>query len=101
MASFDSPGSPQDVQAKRRALVIGGPSAETLRQQLGDSGYHTDATRTSLASGVIADFAPDVVLIVLEKTDVDGEAVALARHLRELPATHAVPLVLVYVEDER
>jgi PleD family two-component response regulator len=41
------------------------------------------------------------VLIVLEKTDVDGEAVALARHLRELPATHAVPLVLVYVEDER
>ena len=86
---------------KRRALVIGGPSADTLRQQLADSGYHSEAARTSLASGVIADFAPDVVLIVLEKTDVDGEAIVLARHLRELPATHALPLILVYVEDER
>ena len=101
MALFDSPQSPTEVQAKRRALIIGGTSAETLRQQLEESGYETAAATARAFARIIAEFAPDVVLIVLEKADSESDAVALARHFREEPATHALPLVLVYVEEER
>ena len=101
MAFFDSAQSSTDVQAKRRALIIGGTSAETLRQQLAESGYDTAAASSGASARIIAEFAPDVVLIVLEKADAESEAVAIARRLREVPATHALPLVLVYVEEER
>lgn len=101
MPFFESAQSSTDVQAKRRALIVGGTRADTLRQQLAESGYDTMGTSASASASIIAEFVPDVVLIVLERADAESEAVALARHLREVPATHALPLVLVYVEEER
>lgn len=101
MSGFDS--AHHAAQHKRRALIIGGASAATLRQQLAESGYETAAATTEVAALVIKDFKPEVALIVLERTPVaaENEGVALARHMREEPATHALPLVLVYVEEER
>lgn len=102
MASFDSVQSTTGAQVKRRAVLIGGTGALGLCRQLADSGYETaDATASTFAQ-IILDFTPDVVLIVLEKeVDAENEAVAVARRLREKPATHALPLVLVYLEEER
>lgn len=101
MSAFDSASSA--AQLKRRALIIGGASAATLRQQLAESGYETAAATTEVAALVIADFKPDVALIVLEGAPVAAEnaGVALARRMREEPATHALPLALIYVEEER
>lgn len=95
--------APGAAQRKRRALIIGGASAATLRQQLAESGYETAAATIDVAALVIKDFKPDVALIVLERTPVaaENEGVALARRMREEPATHATPLILVYVEEER
>lgn len=102
MASFDSAQTPVDAHVKRRALIIGGLSADTLRLQLAESGYETAAATVGTFGRIIAGFTPDVVLIVLGKAvDAESEAVAVARRLREEPATHALPLVLVYVEEER
>jgi Response regulators consisting of a CheY-like receiver domain and a winged-helix DNA-binding domain len=88
---------------KRRALIIGGTSAATLRQHLIECGYEIGAAETQNAPRVIADFGPDIAIILLERGAANGEneGVALARHLREAPATHALPLVLVYDEEER
>ncbi len=101
MSAFDSASSA--AQPKRRALIIGAASAATLRQLLAESGYETAAATTEVAPLVIADFKPDVALVVLERTPVaaENEGVALARRMREEPATHALPLALIYVEEER
>jgi len=74
-----------------------------LRQQLAESGYEIGAAETQNASRMIADFGPDIAIVLLERGAANGEneGVALARHLREAPATHALPLVLVYDEEER
>ncbi|MBV9958931.1 MAG: response regulator [Acidobacteria bacterium] len=92
-----------ESQRRRRALIIGGASTATLRQHLAESGYETAAATTDVATLMIANFKPEVVLIVLERGSGAGEneGVALARHMREEPVTHALPLVLVYVEEER
>lgn len=102
IASTDPAHSPSDVHIKRRALVIGGPGADTLLRQLAESGYETIAATSGSFARVITGFVPDVVLIVLEReVDAESEAVAVARRLREEPVTHALPLVLVYIEEER
>ena len=74
-----------------------------MRQQLAESGYEIGAAETQNASRMIADFGPDIAIVLLERGAANGEneGVALARHLREAPATHALPLVLVYDEEER
>lgn len=92
-----------ESQRRRRALIIGGASAATLRQQLAESGYETAAATTDVATLMIANFKPEVALIVLEHASGTGEneGVALSRRMREEPATHALPMVLVYVEEER
>ncbi len=98
-AAFDS----APAARKRRALIIGGTSAAPLRQQLAESGYETGAAQTEAAQRMLADFGPDLAVILLERASANGEneGVALARRLREAPATHALPLVLVYGEEER
>lgn len=100
-AGFDSAQSA--AYRKRRALIVGETSADALRQQLAESGYETTLAATAAASRMMAEFAPEVAIVVLEgaATGAENEGVALARRLREEPATHALPLVLVYVEEER
>lgn len=101
-APFNSAQSAAHVPRKRRALVIGGTNAAALRQQLAESGYDSATATTGTASGMIAEFVPDVAVIVPESAVVDeNEDIALARRLRAEPTTHALPLVLVYVEEER
>jgi DNA-binding response OmpR family regulator len=102
-APNDSAHSAAHTHRKRRALIIGGANALHLRQQLGESGYDAATAGTATAARMIAEFAPDVAVIVPERAvlGVENESMALARHLREEPATHALPLVLVYGEEER
>ena len=103
MDTFGSARSPEDGKTKRRALIIGGPTADTFapttrRIRVRDSGINSAVLLLEPSLG----FVPDVVLIVLEKeVDAETEAVAVARRFAREPATHALPLVLVYVEEER
>lgn len=101
-APFD-PAPTAATERKRRALIIGGQASGNLRQQLAESGYETGAATTETASRMISDSGPDLAVILLERATASGEneGVALARRLREAPATHALPLVLVYDEEER
>ncbi len=100
-AAFDS--NTPATGRRRRALIIGGASAASLRQQLAESGYETAIATIGDASRLISEFAPDVALLSLEivGAGADNEGVALARHLRAAPATHALPLAIVYGEEER
>ena len=102
MALIDSVQFTTGAQVRSRALLIGESGARHLRRQLAESGYETAHATASTFVQAITDFVPDVALIVLEKEVAsEGEAVAIARRLREKPATHSLPLVLVYVEEER
>lgn len=103
-APHDSAQQPAaQITRKRRALIIGGAGAATLHQQLAESGYDAAQATTNTATGMIAEFAPDVAVIVPERIEagMENEGVALARRLREEPSTHALPLALVYGEEER
>ena len=102
--SLTEPFTATDQSARpRRALVFAGsPHAATLEQTLARDGYETmRATGDDSTPRVIADFAPDVVLVQIGGGDDAGDALALARRLRAEPATHALPLVLLFESDER
>lgn len=88
---------------RRRALVIADANAASLQEQLADSGYEAQAVATETAQRVIAEFAPDVVIIELPRgtAGAENDRVALARRLRAEPATYSLPLVFVFGEDER
>jgi PleD family two-component response regulator len=88
---------------RRRALIIADASATSLQEQLADSGYEAEAATTEDAPRVIAEFAPDVVIIELPRgaAGIENERLALARRLRAEPVTYALPLVFVFSEDER
>jgi DNA-binding response OmpR family regulator len=84
-------------------LVIGESGAEPLGRQLSESGYEIGAASVESAQPIIADWRPDLAMILLGPASASGEneGVALSRRLREAPATHALPMVLVYGEEER
>jgi DNA-binding response OmpR family regulator len=84
-------------------LIIADAGAEHLQEQLSDSGYDAEAATVETAPRVIADFAPDVVIIELPRGVVgpENDRIALARRLRAEPATYALSLVFVFSEDER
>ncbi len=83
--------------------MIGESGAEPLGRQLSESGYEIGAATVESAQPIIADWRPDLAMILLGPASASGEneGVALSRRLREAPATHALPLVLVYGEEER
>lgn len=86
----------------RRALIFAGPSvAELLESRLAEAGYTSCATAPAdfSESSHIEDFAPDVA--VFEVVGAEGEAVALARRLRAVPSTFALPIVFLFHRDER
>jgi DNA-binding response OmpR family regulator len=101
--STASDSAQSTVQSKRRVLVIGESGAEPLGRQLSESGYEIGAASVESAQPIIADWRPDLAMILLGPASASGEneGVALSRRLREAPATHALPLVLVYGEEER
>lgn len=88
----------------RRALIIADTEAAAqLSQTLSESGYETLRTTYGAALRSIGLFAPDVCLMVLEPGPVglENEGIALARRLRTEPATYALPLVLLWGENEQ
>ncbi|HEX8653445.1 MAG TPA: response regulator [Pyrinomonadaceae bacterium] len=89
--------------ARRRALIIADASAASLQEQLADSGYEAEAATIETAQAVIADFAPDVVIIELPRgtAGLENDRIALARRLRAEPATYGLSLVFVFSQDER
>jgi DNA-binding response OmpR family regulator len=101
-----APTSSSQATAKhvrRRVLIIADTSAADLHEQLADSGYEAEMATTETAQTMIAEFAPDVVIIELPRgtAGVENDRIALARRLRVEPATYALSLVFVYSEDER
>jgi DNA-binding response OmpR family regulator len=84
-------------------LIVADTSAADLQEQLADSGYEVQTATTETARRVIAEFAPDVVIIELPRgtAGVENDRIALARRLRAEPATYALSLVFVFSEDER
>lgn len=87
----------------RRALIVAPAGSAALHQQLAASGYETLAVTVDTAPCAIGDFAPDIAIVELHGiVDVDGQnnCVALARRLRSQANAHALPLVLVWSEDE-
>ena len=86
---------------RRRVLIIADASADGLQEQLAIR-VEAQAVATE-AQRVIAEFAPDVVIIELPRgtAGVENDRLALARRLRAEPATYALPLVFVFGEEER
>ncbi|MCA1850725.1 MAG: hypothetical protein LC672_06680, partial [Acidobacteria bacterium] len=72
-----------------------------MRQRLDDAGYETLTAAADEASRVILESEPDVVLIEILAEEEEDAGLALARQLRSTPATAALPLALLYHEDER
>ena len=93
-----------DSILQRRAFIFADEETiDSLRQRLDDAGYEILTTTADEAARVIAESRPDAVLIELLADDDEGEdaGLALARQLRSSPATAALPLALLYHEDER
>lgn len=89
-----------DPARHRRALVIVNYSAPVLPQQLAVSGYESYSATTETARQAINQFAPDVAIMEIHQGG-EKEAVALARRLRNEPASYALPLVFIWARDDR
>lgn len=89
---------------QRRALIIGdSDAANDLSQQLAAAGYETLLTTNSAALRSISLFTPDVCLMILESgsAGVENDSITLARRLRAESATYALPLILLWSENEQ
>jgi DNA-binding response OmpR family regulator len=93
-----------DAIRPRRALIItDSDSGAVLSQTLAAAGYEALLTTSSAALRSINLFTPDVCLMILEPggAGVENSSVALARRLRAESATYALPIVLLWSEDEQ
>lgn len=89
---------------QRRALIIAEmEAASDLSQRLAAAGYETLLTTHTAALRSISLFSPDVCLMILESDNasIENNSIALARRLRAEPATYALPLVLLWNENEQ
>lgn len=97
----NSPSSAGADGRRRRALIIAeGLHAEEVRRELAAS-YEVACATPEQAAPIVAEFAPEVVLIAFEARDGEARLLALARRLRAEPATHALPLVFLFDVDGR
>jgi DNA-binding response OmpR family regulator len=95
--------TPPGAARQRRALIIAEmEAANDLSQRLAAAGYETLLTTHTAALRSISLFSPDVCLMILESgsPSVENNSIALARRLRAEPATYALPLVLLWSENE-
>jgi DNA-binding response OmpR family regulator len=89
---------------QRRALIIAEmEAASDLSERLEAAGYETLLTTHAAALRSISLFNPDVCLMILgtDNASVENDSIALARRLRAEPATYALPLVLLWKENEQ
>jgi DNA-binding response OmpR family regulator len=89
--------------ARRALIVADSESASDLSQTLGTVGYETLLTTSNAALRSINLFSPDVCLMILERggAGAENDQFALARRLRAEPATYALPLILLWNENEQ
>jgi DNA-binding response OmpR family regulator len=102
MVSTDLPQSA--AASGRRALIIADSEATAdLSQTLTAAGYETLLTTNGAALRSISLFNPDICLMILEAGGggAEHDSIALARRLRAEPATYALPLVLLWRENEQ
>jgi DNA-binding response OmpR family regulator len=103
LSNIASTDSPRPVAARRRALIIAdSEAAASLSQTLTTAGYETLLTTNNAALRSISLFNPDVCLMILASGGDASEqdSFALARRLRAEPATYALPLILLWRENE-
>jgi DNA-binding response OmpR family regulator len=101
--STDS-AQPAAAARQRRALIIAdSEAANRISQTLTSAGYETLLTTNSAALRSISLFNPDVCLMILGAgaASVENDSIALARRLRAESATYALPLVLLWSEQEQ
>lgn len=94
---------PPGAVRPRRALIIGdSEAASDLSRMLAAAGYETLLTNNSAALRSIGLFTPEVCLIILEAGNarVEHDSIAVARRLRAEPATYALPLVILWHDNE-
>ncbi|HEY0407094.1 MAG TPA: hypothetical protein VGC89_15290, partial [Pyrinomonadaceae bacterium] len=98
-----STDSAQTVAARpRRALIIADSEQSAgLSQTLAAAGYEILLTTSGAALRSISLFNPEVCLMILETGGAEQGGMTLARRLRAEPATYALPLVLLWNEDEQ
>jgi DNA-binding response OmpR family regulator len=86
----------------RRVLVItdNNYAGESLPAQLSRAGYEARATHTEHAAQMVAEFAPHVALIEVEAGGRGEVGLELAARLRGARATSALPLVLLFEEQD-
>lgn len=84
-------------------MVADSESASELSQRLTAAGYETLLTTSNAALRSISLFNPDVCLMILEQgsSGAEHDQFALARRLRAEPATYALPLILLWSENEQ
>lgn len=96
--------TPTGAPRQRRALIIAEmQSTSDLSERLAAAGYETLLTTHGAAARSISLFNPDVCLMILatSSASVENDSIALARRLRAEPATYALPLILLWNENEQ
>jgi DNA-binding response OmpR family regulator len=88
----ETPAPTAAPRRPRRALVFGDRRAG-LRARLERAGFEVRAAAPERAGRAANEAAPDLVLVAL---GADGDGLTTAAELRAAPATHALPLVLLY-----
>lgn len=90
----------RDARVRRVLVVADSHAGESLPAQLSRAGYEVRAARTEHAAQTIAEFAPHVALIEAQP-GARGEAqLELVSRLRGARATSALPLVLLFDEQD-
>jgi DNA-binding response OmpR family regulator len=99
--STDSP-QPDAVRPRRALIITDSDSGASLSQTLATAGYEALLTTSGAALRSIDLFTPDVCLMILEPggASVENSSITLARRLRAESATYALPIVLLWSEDE-
>lgn len=74
-----------------------------LRSELAASGYETSTAKLETTLGLVADYAPDLVVFELAEAGEDTEQrfLAVARRLRSEASTYALPLVFCWRKEDR
>jgi DNA-binding response OmpR family regulator len=102
-AAQTNAASRQNREARvRRVLVIADNhyAVESLPAQLSRAGYEARATRTEHAAQTVSEFAPHVALIEVQAGARGEVGLELAARLRAARATSALPLVLLFDEQD-
>ncbi len=111
-AAGNSPdGSHQDSQqaaggaaaAAGRALLVAdeGADAEVLRSKLAAAGFEAADATAEEAAARAKELSPSVVLLAFGGREGEPRLLSLARRLRAEPSSFALPVVLLFREDNR